>query len=120
VGGAARLARLVVVAELDQHIGGTVSGAAAQQAFHFIPAPLGAEAAGTAAALGEIEAGIGAVDAGAEGVAVAAGVGHGGVADQDEAHGFGWRICGMCSTRQREDSGTANQVFHRTIRIKSR
>jgi hypothetical protein len=61
VGGAAGLARLVVVAELDQHIGGAEAGAVVQQALHFIPAAFGAEAAAAAAAARQVDAGVGAV-----------------------------------------------------------
>ena len=85
VGGASGFARLVVMAELDQHIGAAVAGPLAQQAGHLVPAAFGPEAARTAPAARQVQAGRLGGEAGAQRVAIAGAAGHGRVADQDHA-----------------------------------
>jgi hypothetical protein len=104
IGRAAGFARLVVVAELDQHIGLAEGGAVAQQLQDFVPAPFGAKAGRAAAAARQVQAGRLRREAGAQGVAVAGGAGHGGVADQDHAVGQG-RGMGVGGEQQGEETG---------------
>jgi hypothetical protein len=84
VGGAARLARLVVVAELDQHPIALRRTFFAQQREHGVPQAFGAVALAAAPTARQVQAGQ-LLQAFAQGVAPAAARRHRGVADQDEA-----------------------------------